>query len=416
MSNSFSAKGNCTADNLLAASGVHQLIANHQQILSETVYRSFEVPLLHELDQWQRRIEEEEVAYQKEAKVMSREIRKMEKEGLRLHKQRKRDVGKFREHLVQLTMKLDSLTGLSGGHSRGLLRDCQEMSKGIVECSAGLVRAEVDIFEALARKGWNGGGLDELLEKGKDFFANETDSDPHPNHNAKIFSILPQGRSILAHDGAEGHVPARMGHARTDSLLVEGMPYQSLAGAVSGSRDADVNSLFSERDMSTSGILNRPRGARPFSPIPGETLEDPLKDFVLTPPVVGGSEGRPDEHETSKTNGKEESGETTGETFISATSVPDPVTPTETQFPPTVTSDTEAEVTPKPVDDCDTPIKSIERERSLSHATESEAGAPSQSEGTRERSQALESEGGAPSQSGRRERRWSVTDDGVVSD
>lgn len=418
MSNSFSAKGNCTADNLLAASGVHQLIANHQQILSETVYRSFEVPLLHELDQWQRRMEEEEVAYQKEAKVMSREIRKMEKEGLRLHKQRKRDVGKFREHLVQLTMKLDSLTGLSGGHSRGLLRDCQEMSKGIVECSAGLVRAEVDIFEALARKGWNGGGLDELLEKGKDFFANETDSDPHPNHNAKIFSILPQGRSILAHDGAEGHGPARMGHNRSDSLLVEGMPYQSLAGAVSGGRDADVNSLFSERDMSTSGILNRPRGARPFSPIPGETLEDPLKDFVVTPPAVEES-GREHEQPVSKTNGKEESGETTGETFISTTSAPEPVTPTETQFHPPLTSDGrdgEAEETPKPVDDCDTPIKSVERERSLSHATQSEAGAPTQSEGTRERSEALESEGGAPSQSGRRERRWSVTDDAVVSD
>jgi len=372
----------------LAASGVHQLIANHQQILSETVYRSFEVPLLHELDQWQRRMEEEEVAYQKEAKAMSREIRRMEKEGLRLHKQRKRDVGKFREHLVQLTMKLDSLTGLSGGHSRGLLRDCQEMSKGIVECSAGLVRAEVDIFEALARKGWNGGGLDELLEKGKDFFANETDSDAHPNHGAKIFSILPQNRSILAHDPGDGAGPLRMGHNRSDSLLVDGMPYQSLAGAVSGSKDPDVNSIFSERDMSTSGVLNRPRGARPFSPIPGESLEDPLKDFVVTLPVT--------QREIQKTPVKEESNETTaGETFMPAQTTtstvvdedPEPSTPTEMGFGSKGEDDerTTLEV------DCDTPVKSIEREQSQ----ESEAV-------------------GSVSHSG--ERRWSVTDDGVVSD
>lgn len=276
MSNSFSAKGNCTADSLLAASGVHQLIANHQQILSETVYRSFEVPLLHELDQWQRRMEEEEVAYQREAKSMSKEIRKMEKEGLRLHKQRKRDVSVFREHLVQLTNRLDGLTSLSGGHSRGLLRDCQEMSKGIVECSAGLVRAEVDIFEALARKGWNGGGLDELLEKGKDLFANENEGqDAHPNHGAKIFSILPQHRSILASDEVGGH--SGIANTRSDSLLVDGVPYQSLTGAVS-KRDTDVNSIFSERE-STVGILNRSRGVRPFSPTPGERVRDPLEDW-----------------------------------------------------------------------------------------------------------------------------------------
>lgn len=280
MSNSFSfpAKGSCTADSLMAASGVHQLVANHQQILSETVYRSFEVPLLHELDQWKRRMEEEEGAYQKEAKIMSKEIRKMEKEGLRLHKQRKRDVGKFREHLVQLTGKLDALTGLSGRHSRGLLRDCQEMSKGIVECSAGLVRAEVDIFEALARKGWNGGGLDELLEKGRDLFANEElggGVDAHPNHAAKIFSILPQNRSILAGDDGAGRPD--MLHSRSDSLLVGAAPYQSLTGMVN--RDADVNSIFSDRDMPSSRLLNQSRGVRPFSPTPGERVRDPLEDF-----------------------------------------------------------------------------------------------------------------------------------------
>jgi len=270
-------KGSCTADSLLAASGVHQLIANHQQILSETVYRSFEVPLLHELDEWRRRMEEEELSYQKSARGLSKEIRKMEKEGLRLHKQRKRDVGKFREHLVALTGKLDALTGLSGGHSRGLLREGQSMSMGIVECSAGLVRAEVDIFEALARKGWSGGGLDELLEKGRDLFANEEGGHDHPNHGAKIFSILPQNRSILA--GPEAGEGPGVKHQRSDSLLVDGSNhYQSLAGAVS--RDTDVNSLWSERGghMNTSGILNRPRGVRPFSPTPGERVRDPLKD------------------------------------------------------------------------------------------------------------------------------------------
>ncbi|KAL3425493.1 phospholipid-binding protein [Phlyctema vagabunda] len=262
LSNSFTAKGSCTADSLLAASGVHQLVANHQQILSECVYRNFEVPLLHDLDQWRRHMEEEELTYQREAKIQSKEIRRMEKEGLKLHKQRKRDVAKFRGHLVDLTTRLDGLTTLHGTHSRGLLREAQEMSLKIVDAGAGLVRAEVDIFEALARKGWSGGGLDDLLEKGRDIFANDGESTPgghHEGNGSKIFSILPQ-KSIL-HE-SDGGGPA-LGHARNNSLGADVDRYQSLAGAVSG--PDDTGSIFSE-----SGILNRSRGVRPFSPPPME--------------------------------------------------------------------------------------------------------------------------------------------------
>lgn len=325
MSNSFTIHGSaggssCTADSLLAASGVHHLIANHQQILSETVYRSFEVPLLSELDQWRRQMEEEEERYQKEAKAMSRDIRKMEKEGLRLHGKRKRDVGAFREHLVKLTQKLDGLTSLHGGHARGLLQEGQEMSLGIVECSAGLVRAEVDIFEALARKGWTGGGLDELLERGRDLFANDTDTNDHGNAHSKIFSILPN-KSILPDQNPDLHTSRphlRAGdHARSDSLLVEGNGYQSLTGAVAtaneNGKDADMRSIFSEggtnwsRTDSTTGILNRSRGVRPFSPPPRDRevvkdCDDPLDlpkplDLALATPGI--EEGDEEENVTS---------------------------------------------------------------------------------------------------------------------
>jgi hypothetical protein len=271
LSNSFTAKGTCTADSLLAASGVHQLIANHQQILSEVVYRSFEVPLLHEMDTWTRKIEEEEVTYQTSAKAMSKEIRRLEKDGMKVYKQRKRDVGKFRQHLVNLTVKLDGLTSLHGGHAKGLLRDCQETSTRIVECSAGLVRAEVDIFEALARKGWSGGGLDELLEKGKDLFSNDETPDRQNSNVNQLFTILPQ-KSILVDADAKSNA----GHGRADSMTISGDNFQSLAGAVSGGRDFDVASIFSEQGTSgTTGILNRSRGARPFSPPPADRVSDP---------------------------------------------------------------------------------------------------------------------------------------------
>ena len=117
------ARGTCTADTLLSAAGVRHFVANHQQILSETVYRSFEVPLLHDLDRWQTVIDDEEATYQDKIRAQSREVKRLEKEGLKLHRQRRRDVARFRAHLVELTGKLDGLTTLARDHdARTLLQ------------------------------------------------------------------------------------------------------------------------------------------------------------------------------------------------------------------------------------------------------------------------------------------------------
>ncbi|KAF7544981.1 hypothetical protein G7046_g9665 [Stylonectria norvegica] len=261
MTASFTTKGSCTADMLMSASGVHHLVANHQQILSETVYRSFEVPLLHDLDKWQGVIDDEEETYRQSVKAQSREIKRLEKEGLKLHKQRRRDVARFRAHLVELTTKLDGLTTLHADHARTLLRESQETSGRIVEASCSLVRAEVDIFEGLARKGWSGGGLDDLLEKGQDLFATE-DEGAHAggaggtSDTAKLFSILPP-KSILADSASE---MSRPGHARSDSLLMDAERYQSLT-AVATEQKTDGDGVF-------ASDFNRPRNARPFSPQP----------------------------------------------------------------------------------------------------------------------------------------------------
>lgn len=272
MTASFTGKGACTADTLLSASGVQQLVANHQQILSETVYRAFEVPLLHDLDRWQTVVEDEEQTYQQDYKTQTKEIKRLEKEGMKLHKQRRRDVGKFRAHLVELTNKLDGLTTLHGDHARTLLRESQETSGRVAEASCSLVRAEVDIFESLARKGWTGGGLDELLEKGQDLFAADdvgssaaaaiTANGGSSDAANKLFSILPP-KSILADSASMASGGGGGHHNRTDSLLGDGDRYQSLAAV------AEVNSKGSgDADSVLSADFNKPRNARPFSPQP----------------------------------------------------------------------------------------------------------------------------------------------------
>lgn len=262
--------GACTADTLLLTSGVQQLIANHQQILSETVYRSFEVPLLHELDKWRAAVDDEEEGYASKVREHSREIRRLEKEGLKLQRQKRRDLGGFRAHLVELTGKLDGLTGLHGEHARTLLRESQETSVRIVEASCSLVRAEVDIFEGLARKGWSGGGLEEVLERGVDVLGGDgrgggggENGQEGGGGEGELFSIL-SPKSILvdsASDTAGTKERPGMGlQTRSESLLPTEGDRRHLSAAARQEQDAD--SIFSE--------FNRPRlgGVRPFSPQP----------------------------------------------------------------------------------------------------------------------------------------------------
>ncbi|CAK7236465.1 hypothetical protein SCUCBS95973_009616 [Sporothrix curviconia] len=166
-------EASCTADVLLATSGLYYLIANQQGILAETVYRSFELPIVHELDRYSADVEAEQESYASSMREASREIRRLEKEGHKLRKPRQRDVGRMRSHLVAMTDALDALTARQGEHAVALLDQSRDMSGTVSQASRNLVRAEVDILDSLARKGWPGGGLDMVLDGAVDLFSRD---------------------------------------------------------------------------------------------------------------------------------------------------------------------------------------------------------------------------------------------------
>ncbi|KAL7271535.1 hypothetical protein RUND412_005705 [Rhizina undulata] len=251
-----------TADGLMNAGGLQYLIASNTHILSESLYRGFEVPLLHELDTYKEKTAENEERYKKEAGDKSRELRKREQEHLKLARQRKRNLHAFRSALVDLTRQIDELDNLKYNHFRNALSLAQETSTRILDTSALVVRAEIEIFEKIAQKGWDSsGGLDDLISRAADPFS----LDPMGCSGGEIFSILPS-QSILP----SPHSPMARSESITAVATGDEGKYQSLTGALSnGDYEEYEESIFSG-GFSNPGVTLGERAVAlpPFSPAP----------------------------------------------------------------------------------------------------------------------------------------------------
>ena len=86
----------CRSSNsaLAGASGLQFLISNHEQILADTVYRQFEIPLLEALDHYKLITADRLAMYEKSLHEQSARIRRTEAENHEVGRRKKR--GKYR--------------------------------------------------------------------------------------------------------------------------------------------------------------------------------------------------------------------------------------------------------------------------------------------------------------------------------
>lgn len=119
----------CRAANagLAGASGLQHLIANHEQLLADTVYRQFEIPLLEALDHYKLITADRLVAYEKALHVQSGKIRKTEAENLKVGRRRKRDLQSFRLALAELQRQVDELDGMKAEYHEEVLQGEEEV-------------------------------------------------------------------------------------------------------------------------------------------------------------------------------------------------------------------------------------------------------------------------------------------------
>ncbi|TGZ82337.1 hypothetical protein EX30DRAFT_339628 [Ascodesmis nigricans] len=214
-----------TASGLMNAGGLQYLISSNLNILAQTLHRGFEGALLHEVDRYKEKNAENEKRYAEEVEQQEKELRRREQAHTRISRQKSRNLGAFRSSLVGLTEQIDILESLKYGHCRAAFDLSQDSAAHVLESSALVVRAEVEVFERIAQKGWDSsGGLDDLIAMSPDPFGiNFGASD---SANGLLFSILPSESILPAHPtrmsrsaSASGGNNERKYHSLTDTLL-----------------------------------------------------------------------------------------------------------------------------------------------------------------------------------------------------
>ncbi|KAK9365310.1 hypothetical protein V1509DRAFT_549458, partial [Lipomyces kononenkoae] len=160
-------------DGLSGAAGLQYLAANHHKILSESFTKWFEHPVRAEVDVYASMTKEHEEKFQKETISRTKQLRKTEKQHVKLGKKKQRNLALYRNALMDLTSQVDGLERLKYEYFKKSLDMTEDISATILKQATGIVRAEVEMFEGIGRKGWTGQGLDGILSNSTDPFAVE---------------------------------------------------------------------------------------------------------------------------------------------------------------------------------------------------------------------------------------------------
>ncbi|SCU95635.1 LANO_0E10902g1_1 [Lachancea nothofagi CBS 11611] len=159
-----------TADKFLSSSGLFHLIANHQRIMSDCIKSSLIESLTSRIDEFQYKRRVHESRFRKEYNDEAKKLKLQEKYNAQFSKRKTRNLVSYRENLANLQLQLDELESLKHHYYQDSYEMVESCCFEVLKDTATVSRAQVEISENIARKGWSGGGLDELLVNADDPF------------------------------------------------------------------------------------------------------------------------------------------------------------------------------------------------------------------------------------------------------
>ncbi|GAA6000112.1 hypothetical protein JCM10207_006057 [Rhodosporidiobolus poonsookiae] len=177
-----------SGEQLMAASGLHYMVANSGQVLSDTLYRSFEVPLLSHYDTYVSDIAARHADYEALLAEKTKAIRETEAENMRQGKKKTRDLNQFRIALAKLTEQVAEVEVCKRSYYSEVLDQEEEVWGMIGGKVSLLVRSTLDLADRLASKATSDPTIESMLNEHPDPFDSyrlETDEE------RDVFSILP---------------------------------------------------------------------------------------------------------------------------------------------------------------------------------------------------------------------------------
>lgn len=165
-----------TAEKFLSASGLFYLLANHENIMARCLDTALDEELLDEIDEFQVRFKTMENEFKKECKEQSMKLKLQEKHNTNLAKRKVRNLVQYKESLLNLQLQLDHLETLRHDFYQNSYNLVESTCDKVLDKMATVSRARVEISEGIARKGWSGGGLDELLIDAEDPFGKDEET------------------------------------------------------------------------------------------------------------------------------------------------------------------------------------------------------------------------------------------------
>ncbi|SNX88090.1 related to IVY1 - phospholipid-binding protein [Melanopsichium pennsylvanicum] len=261
---------------LQAASGLHFLKSNYQQVLCDTFWKEFSIPLLSHYDTYRSACTDRQVSHDKAVFDKSRELKQAEARNNRAGRNKQRDLNSFRRALAELQSHVDAIDELKAQYYNEVLDAEQEVWQFIESKVALIVRSQIEISERISSKGLNDPVLEQMLSTIPDPFG----SYGPPKQDGEIFSILPP-ISLLNSAANSVHNTTTEAAANDTSVTNADLAFEQARAAVNNATNANAKtkkSVLAPNIMSPS--------------TPSKRLSRGLSSSSTTNPAIGATPTR----------------------------------------------------------------------------------------------------------------------------
>ncbi|ODV95590.1 hypothetical protein PACTADRAFT_42261, partial [Pachysolen tannophilus NRRL Y-2460] len=160
-----------SGEGLMNAAGLQFLIANHDQILSKSIKQNFEIPIREKINDFKKDAILNDLKFKQLIREKLINLKKREKEINKFSKLKTKNLMTYKTNLLSLTSQLDEIDKLKHDFYLSSFELVQDFSQEILNHSGLVVRSQLEISEAIAKKGWSGGGLENLIANYGDPFS-----------------------------------------------------------------------------------------------------------------------------------------------------------------------------------------------------------------------------------------------------